>query len=133
MTFALAAALHLLTSLTTAIIAADVARCESGWRFDDGAVVLQVASNRAREWRRSLLSVLTQRAQFARACPAFPRAWSMRHLALGIEAAAGTLRAPAWAGRVKFYCGPSDRPAFCQDLRLRPAGRVVHTFYEASR
>lgn len=130
---AAAIALRVAALVQTVYVAADVARCESSARYDDGAVVLQTAANRARKWRRPLLSILLQRAQFAHGCPERPRTWSPRHLVLGIEAATGNLRVPTWARDAMLYCGPSDTPAACQDLRRDPVGRVVHVYYRGSK
>lgn len=112
----------------TALVAANVARCESSARFDDGAAVLQTALNRARAWRRSLLDVLTQPGQFAWRCPLWPRSLDARHLRMGIAAARGTLQAPAWASGAFEYLGPSDRPALTA-TRGPAVGRLVHTFH----
>ena len=114
----------------TALVAANVARCESSARLDDGAAVLQVALNRARAWRRSLLDVLMQPRQFAWRCPVWPRTPSMRHLRMGIAAARGTLQAPAWASSAFEYLGPSDRPELVA-TRGPVVGRLVHTFHGA--
>lgn len=113
---------------TTVIVAADVARCESSARLDDGAVVLQVALNRARAWRRPLLDVMTQPWQFARGCPVWPRMPSVGHLRLGVAAALGTLRVPAWARGAFEYLGPSDRGGLAS-TRGPVVGRIVHTFH----
>ena len=114
----------------TALVAANVARCESSARFDDGAAVLQVALNRAKSWRRSLLDVLTQSRQFAWQCPVWPRTPSMRHLRMGIAAVRGTLQAPAWALSAVEYLGPSDRPELVA-TRGPVVGRILHTFHGA--
>lgn len=114
-------------AVVTAFTAADVARCESSARLDDAAVVLQVARNRAREWRRPLLRVLTQPNQFARGCPSSIRTWSWRHLWLGLRAASMDV-GPTWSMRALFYCGPSDGQS-CWSRRAGPVGRVVHTYF----
>jgi len=114
------------------VLAASVARCESSARYDDGAAVLATALNRARLLRRSLASVLVQPWQFAWSCPASPRTWSWRHVQLGLDAALGTLRAPAWAWKALMYCGPSDSRDRCHDRReahFEIVGEIVHTFY----
>lgn len=116
----------------TAYTAADVARCESGHAFDDGAVVLQTALNRVKRWRRPLLVVLTAPGQFADGCPITPRTWAWQHVALGALTASGVGAAPAWADAALFYCGPSDAPGACHERRLGPVGEVVHTFYRCS-
>lgn len=118
----------MISLLLSALLAADVARCESGHRFDDGAAVLQVALNRARAWRRPLISVLRQPHQFASGCPWAPRTWSVRHLRLGFAAAMGTLRAPAWASMAFEYLGPSDRAGLAA-TRGPVVGAIVHTFH----
>lgn len=116
----------------TATTAADVARCESSRRFDDGAAVLQVAANRARRRGSSLIEELTRPGQFARGCPPAPRTWSPRHLVLGFQAALGRLDAPAWATRAVFYCSGRDRPA-CVARGSEPVGRIVHEFWGPAR
>lgn len=113
----------------TILIAADVARCESGARFDDAAVVLEVARGRARDSGRSLLSVLVERHQFALGCPVTPREWRVRHLVTGVRAVLGIGEAPAWASEARFYCGPSDRADRCHERRKGRVGAVVHTFF----
>lgn len=112
----------------TAFVAANVARCESSARYDDGAAVLQTAVNRARAWRRSLLDVLTQPRQFAWRCPVWPRTPSMQHVRMGLAAAMGTLQAPAWASAAFEYLGPADSPALAS-TRGPVVGRIVHTFH----
>lgn len=112
----------------TVFVAANVARCESSARYDDGAAVLQTALNRAKAWRRSLLSVLTQRRQFAWDCPVWPRTPALQHLRMGVAAALGTLRAPEWAAGSFEYLGPSDR-AELTATRGPEVGRLVHTFH----
>ena len=111
------------------VVAADVARCESGHNWGDGAVVLQTALNRAKKWGGSLIGQLTAPNQFAFGCPRYPRTWAVKHLHLGILAVADDLPVPPWARRSLFYCGPSDRPGDCQDRRSDPVGEVIHTFY----
>jgi len=115
--------------LLTIILAADVARCESGVRFDDAAVVLEVARGRARDSGRSLLAVLVERHQFAIGCPATPRQWRVRHFVAGVHAVLGISKTPAWASDARFYCGPSDRPGRCHERRSGRVGAVLHTFY----
>lgn len=112
----------------TAFVAANVARCESSARYDDGAAVLQTAVNRARAWRRSLLDVLTQPRQFAWRCPVWPRTPAVQHVRMGLAAALGTLQAPEWAGQAFEYLGPSDSPALAA-TRGPIVGRIVHTFH----
>ena len=117
--------------LLTALLAADVARCESGDRLDDAAAVLAVARGRALDSGRSLLSVLTERHQFAVGCPAEPRLLRVRHLIIGAKAALGIVEAPAWSMEARFYCGPSDAPGACHERRSGRVGAIVHTFYRA--
>jgi len=113
--------------IATAYTAANVARCESSARYDDGAAVLATAMTRARTWKRPLLTVLRQPYQFATACPWWPRTWSWRHAQLGIEAAAGTLTAPEWTRESVQYCGPTE--AQCRASRGRVVGVIVHSFH----
>jgi hypothetical protein len=112
----------------TAYTAASVARCESSARFDDGAAVLATALTRARVLRRPLLSVLRQPWQFATGCPAWPRSWSWRHAAMGMQATVGGLTAPVWARAAWFYCGRESAER-CHNRRGPLVGRVVHSFY----
>lgn len=115
--------------ILAALVAADVARCESGDRLDDAAAVLAVASGRALDSGRGLLAVLTERHQFAFGCPASPRTLRIRHLIIGAKAALGIVEAPVWAFDARFYCGPSDTPGACHERRSGPVGSIVHTFY----
>ena len=112
----------------TVFVAANVARCESSARYDDGAVVLQTALNRARAWRRSLLGVLVQPRQFSWRCPVWPRTPALEHARLGLAAALGTLHAPPWARGAFEYLGPSDDPALAS-TRGAVVGRLLHTFH----
>ena len=114
--------------VATALVAADVARCESGHRFDDGAAVLEVARTRARLWRRPLLSVLLQPWQHRHGCPTRPRTWHWRHLELGARAVTGQLQAPAFTRVALHYVGDYDVPDQCERWRAVPVGRVVHTY-----
>ena len=125
--------MSLCLTLALALIGADVARCESSARYDDGAVVLRVALNRARDWRRPLWRVLTQPRQFAHFCPLQARPFSWRHVQLGWAMARGTLQAPAWSLEARFYCGPSDTQERCHKRRYGAAGAIVHVFYRGSR
>jgi hypothetical protein len=114
--------------VATVYTAANVARCESSARYDDGAAVLATAMTRARTWKRPLLAVLRQRYQFATSCPWSPRTWSWRHVHLGIEAASGTLRAPEWTRRAFHYCN-AEPAETCANRRGEFVGQVVHSFY----
>lgn len=122
----------MLNLILTILISADVARCESGPRFDDGAVVLQTAVNRARLWGRPLLDVLRQPRQFARGCAWSPRTWSLRHVRLGIDAALWRLDAPPWAFKAVEYLGPSDSPELTA-TRGPLLGCIVHCFHGPRR
>ena len=113
--------------VATVYTAANVARCESSARYDDGAAVLATAMTRARTWKRPLLTVLRQRYQFATSCPWSPRTWSWRHVQLGIEAASGTLRAPEWTRLAFMYCGAFETA--CLASRGPIVGRLAHTFH----
>lgn len=127
-----AAALWVGSLFATATTAADVARCESSQRFDDGAVVLQVGRNRARLRRTSLLVELTRPGQFALGCPTQPRTLSPRHLALGFQAALGRLDVPAWADGAFFYCSGRDMPA-CVARGSAQVGERAHRFFGPAR
>ena len=116
----------------TVWVAANVARCESSYRLDDGAAVLQTAINRARAWRRPLLSVMTQPFQFSWRCGLWPRTPSLGHVRLGLAAAMGTLQAPAWAAQAFEYLGPSDRAGLAA-TRGPVVGRLLHTFHGRRR
>lgn len=113
--------------------AADVACAESGSTSADGAVVLQVVRNRARQrWRRydgTLWTALWSPRQHAHACrwPLTPE-----HLLLGLQFATDRLPTPDWARRALWYCSENDRPGDCARRcagRCVPIGRVVHTFW----
>ncbi len=116
----------------TVWVASNIARCESSYRLDDGAAVLQTAINRARAWRRPLLTVMTQPWQFSWRCGLWPRTPSLGHLRLGVAAALGTLQAPEWASEAFEYLGPSDRASLVA-TRGPVVGRIVHTFHGRRR
>jgi hypothetical protein len=118
-------------ALTLALIlgAADTACTESGRNYADARAVLAVVRTRARRQRRSLWAALWAPHQHAHGCR-WPLTW--RHLRLGVEFVAGTLRAPAWTERAWFYRGHADPPDVLARWGIpgaRPVGVVVHRFY----
>ena len=126
-------ALALKTWALSAFLAADIARCESSADFPDGAAVLQVVRNRTLRSGRSMLAEMLVPSQFASGCPTSPRSWSERHVILGLQAAAGTLKAPGWARRALHYTGRYDPPGMCARWRMHVIGRIAHTFCGAGQ
>ncbi len=132
-----------MTTLASVLLAvfggADTACAESGRRYDDGAVVLQVVENRRRSgWARydgTRLDALYKRWQHAHGCTGQRGPLTLRHLRLGLTWALGRpLPVSSWARRAVFYCGSYDRPGTCSGRGdVERVGTVLHRFYALRR
>ncbi len=132
-----------MTTLASILLAvfggADTACAESGRRYDDGAVVLQVVENRRRSgWARydgTRLDALYKRWQHAHGCTGHRGPLTLRHLRLGFTWALGRpMLVPAWAERAVFYCGNYDAPGVCSSRgEVERVGVVLHRFYALRR
>lgn len=129
-----------LASILLAVFgAADTACAESGRRYDDGAVVLQVVENRRRSgWARydgTRLDALYKRWQHAHGCTGARGPLTVQHLRLGLAWALGRpLSTPGWAGAGMWYCGLHDAPGTCARRGdVEQVGAVLHRFYALRR